>query len=131
MSCNSLVLLFRFFLILLSGSLQELDGVLNLLMFLNSSSSGSESLFEKLESSLIDFLDSHLEKLKDSLLKRWQLGDSVHEFSDLPDSVRSSSLSVHWSLFVIDLSNNESFVEAEGIAEYAVGGGLRHGIYKF
>ncbi len=61
MDCNSLVLLLKLFLILLGRGLQKFDGVLDLLMLLDGSSSGSESLLKELEGSLIDLLDTHLE----------------------------------------------------------------------
>ncbi len=85
-------------------------------MLLNSSSSGTESLLKELEGSFIDFLDSHLEKLKDSLLKGGQLSDSVHESSDLSNSVRGSGLSVHGSVLVFDLGDDESLVETKRVA---------------
>ena len=112
-------------------SLEELDSILDLLVFLDSSSSGSKSLFEKSESSLIDLLNSHLEKLKNSLLEWRELSDSVHEFSNLSDSVAGSGLSIHRSFLGFEFGNNKSFMESEGVAEYAVSGRLRHRIYKF
>ena len=100
-------------------------------MLFDGSSSGSESLLEEFEGSLVDLLDSHFEQLEDSFLEWRELSNSVHKFSDFSDSVGGSGLSVHWSLFGFELGDDESFVESEWIAEYAVIGGLRHGIYKF
>ena len=89
-------------------------------MFLNGSSSGSQSFLEKLEGSLVDLLNSHLKKLEDSLFEWRELSDSVHESSDISDSVAGSDLSVHWSLFVFEFGYDESLVESEGITKDAV-----------
>ena len=78
------------FLVLFVFGREKLDGLLDLLMLFDGSSSGAESSLQELEGSLIDFLDAHFEQLEDSLLEGTELGDRGHEFSDLSDSVAGS-----------------------------------------